>query len=167
MARPSPRKTRNAVARRLARAGYACVAREFLRGKRTSRGWCVSHCTRRWWGDSPGWRPDFRFATAVQQSEKGVGDGVAGWADENGDRLRNRLYPRLVKDTITCGACPRFHPGALSTVIDTSVIRSFLAKDRLKAELRTGSYPSIQDRRSTRTAKAIRRRDCRSHRPCL
>jgi len=36
---------------------------------------------------------------------------VIGWGDENGDWLRNRLYPRWVKDTIRCGACPRFHLG--------------------------------------------------------
>jgi len=31
------------------------------------------------------------------------------WPDENGDWLRNGFHPRLVKDTITCGACPPFH----------------------------------------------------------
>ena len=36
---------------------------------------------------------------------------------ENGDWLRNRLYPRLVKDTITCGACPRFHAAQMEMIV--------------------------------------------------
>jgi tetratricopeptide (TPR) repeat protein len=36
---------------------------------------------------------------------------VRDWLDENGDWLRNSLYRRLAQTTISCGACPRFHPG--------------------------------------------------------
>jgi FkbM family methyltransferase len=43
-----------------------------------------------------------------------TGEDRRGNTDENGDWLRNRLYPRLAKDTITCGACPRFYPNGVS-----------------------------------------------------
>jgi DNA helicase II / ATP-dependent DNA helicase PcrA len=36
--------------------------------------------------------------------------GGARWADENGDWLRNSVYHRSAATTISCGACPRFHP---------------------------------------------------------
>ena len=32
-----------------------------------------------------------------------------GWADENGDWLRNILYLSKSTTAISCGACPRFH----------------------------------------------------------
>ena len=32
-----------------------------------------------------------------------------GWADENGDWLRNTLYLCERAGTISCGACPPFH----------------------------------------------------------
>ncbi len=33
-----------------------------------------------------------------------------GWADENGDWLRNILYQSKSTTAISCGACPPFHP---------------------------------------------------------
>ena len=67
---------------------------------------------------------------------------ACGWADENGDWLRNILYLSKSTTAISCGACPPFHQTSLRVAqlpgqsLGTSVVSTALPMRAQPAEAR-------------------------------